>query len=194
MVLCCWRPKGQKLNNNAEKLHPHRTSTKDKDPEISCITEPQLTWERVIQAQKYSEQKGFLLIESSYSRDQEQKTYKNLCKGCFQNRGGQYTTEWTEECTFPMFGKPLAYKWAIKRKLNWISIPSDTYKTKSLIMHLILHQLPKNEMWLIYSEEINVLSWAIMLLSYDQCTQIMHFHTTLTFCLLEGSQDTGIYW
>lgn len=28
-----------------------------------------------------------------------------------------------------------------------------------------------------------------MLLSYDQCMQIMHFHTTLTFCLLEGSKD-----
>lgn len=87
---CYWRQKGQKQKDNAEKLHPHHTSLKDRDPEIACVTESQLTWERMmVQAQKYSEQKCFWLIESSYSRDQEQKTYKNLYKDLFSEQNIQ---------------------------------------------------------------------------------------------------------
>lgn len=101
MVFCCCKQKGQKLRDNAEKLHPHHTSIKDRDAEIARIAESQQTWERVlIRAQNYSEQKGFWLIESSYSRHQEQKTYKNLyTKTCLRNRG-QYITEWTEGAPF----------------------------------------------------------------------------------------------
>lgn len=53
----------------------------------------------MIQAQKCSEQKGFWSIHLIQETKSKKHT-KIYIKTCYQNRGGQYTTEWTEDAPF----------------------------------------------------------------------------------------------